>query len=130
MVENLKETNLDFDGQAAQGWCFLHTMNLTAKVLMCLFDPRQGGRGADMEDRDVNELASSLREEEEVTQRETVQRDGDTDGEIQDDNNNGWVDNVSALTEGERKELMEMIKPVKLALMKVELSIYLLNQHY
>ena len=66
MVTKLKEINLDFNGQMAQGCCFLHTMNLTAKVLMHLFDPRQGGKGTEVEGANIHKLADGLLEEESV----------------------------------------------------------------
>ena len=122
MVTKLKEINLDFNGQMARGRCFLHTMNLTAKALMCLFDPRQGGKGTEVEGADIHKLADGLLEEESVT-RDTIAGDDD---EIQDDNDDRLVDDVSALTEDERKNLLATIKPVKMALMKVDL-IYLLD---
>jgi len=46
----------------------------------------------------------------------------------QDDVSDGWVDEVSALTEDERKKLLETIKPVRLALMKVDGLIYAPDQ--
>ena len=48
------------------------------------------------------------------------------DGEIQDADDDGLVDDVSTLTEDKRKNLLATIKPVKMALMKVDL-IYLLD---
>ena len=97
-------------------------MNLTAKVLMHLFDPRQGGKGMEVEGADIHKLADGLLEEESVT-RDTIAGDDD---EIQDDDDNRLVDDVSTLTEDERKNLLATIKPVKMALMKVDL-IYLLD---
>ena len=39
MIWNLEEINIHFNGTEAQACCFLHTTNLSAKSLMCLFDP-------------------------------------------------------------------------------------------
>ena len=122
MVTKLKEINLDFNGQMAQGCCFLHTMNLTAKVLMHLFDPRQGGKGTEVEGANIHKLADGLLEEESVMW-DTITGD---DGEIQDDDDDRLVDDVSTLTEDKRTNLLATIKPVKMALMKVDL-IYLLD---
>lgn len=64
---------------------------------------------------------NGLLEEEETAQGEV----GNTDREVQADNIDGWVDEVEVLTTDERRKLLETIKPVKLALMKVDLKIYL-----
>jgi len=122
MIRNLEDINIQFNGAEAQARCFLHTTNLTAKSLMRLFDPHLQRKGDNLiEDEDVNDLMNGLFEEEEITHSEV----GYTDGEIQDDNSDGWVDEVEVLTTDERKQLLETIKPVKLALMKVDLKIYL-----
>jgi len=121
MIRNLEDINIQFNGAEAQACCFLHMTNLTAKSLMRLFDPRLQRKGDNLiEDEDVNDLMNGLFEEE-ITHSEV----GYTDGEIQDDNSDGWVDEVEVLTTDERKQLLETIKPVKLALMKVDLKIYL-----
>ena len=50
MTANLEVINLNFNGQEAHARCFLHMTNLTAKALMCLFDPRLNGKRSVDED--------------------------------------------------------------------------------
>jgi len=50
MTANLEAINLNFNGQEVCAHCFLHMTNLTAKVLMCLFDPWLNGKGSVDED--------------------------------------------------------------------------------
>ena len=122
MIRNLEEINIQFNGAEAQARCFLHTTNLTAKSLMRLFDPwlQRKSDSLIVEDKDVSDLTNGMLKEEEITQSEVE----NTDGEIQDNDRDGWVDDVEVLTTDERRQLLETIKPVKLALMKVDLKIY------
>ena len=128
MTANLEAINLNFNGQEARARCFLHTTNLTAKVLMCLFDPWLNGKGSVDED-----VEKGVLEEEDAMREELAEISGDNEDEDeemqnQDNDSDGWVDEVSALTEDERKKLLETIKPVRSALMKVDGLIYTPDQ--
>ena len=123
MIKELNNVNMYFGGVSAQGRCFLHMTNLTAKSLICLFDPREKGKnkeicGEDVEDRDSVDL-----EDEETLG--TVQADNSESGETLDDDNDRWIDEVDILTVDERNRLLETIKLVESTLMKVDLIIYL-----
>ena len=61
MIRELNNVNMDFGGASTQGWCFLHMTNLTAKSLICLFDPREQRKNEeicaeDVEDRETIDL--------------------------------------------------------------------------
>ena len=61
MIRELNNVNMDFGVASAQGWCFLHMTNLTAKSLIRLFDPREQWkneeiRAEDVEDRETIDL--------------------------------------------------------------------------
>jgi len=81
-------------------------------------------------DKDVEK---GVFEEEDAMREELAEISGDNEDEDeemqnQDDDSNRWVDEVSALTEDERKKLLETIKPVRSALMKVDGLIYAPDQ--
>lgn len=122
--------------------CFAHILNLIAKSILKLFDVEQKkkkkkGEGGDDDgataaaddddDSDLNddlsnkerellELAGDI-DDEELTMRHEYQ--GDDDKVEDDDDEDGWVDEVAELTEKEREELKETIRPVSRVLIKV-----------
>jgi hypothetical protein len=61
-------------------------------------------------------LVENLEEEELIAKQENDSDDGDSED---DDNLDGWVDEVEALTLEEREDLEESIQPVKRMLVKV-----------
>ena len=100
-------------------WCFAHILNLIAKSLLKQFDIKQDEGIKD----DLNEgkqsllaLAENLEEEELIVEQENDSDDGDSKD---DDNLDGWVDEVEALTLEEHEDLNESIQPVKRMLVKV-----------
>ena len=61
-----------------------------------------------------------MAEDIEVEERTTAQEKDDADVEADDeDNEDGWVDEVEVLTPKERKKLKDSIRPVKRTLVKV-----------
>ena len=68
------------------------------------------------EEREILNLATGIDDEERVTMEET---DPDDDDIVADDDLEGWVDEVEALTEEERVALQEEIRPVSRVLVKV-----------
>lgn len=123
--------------------CFTHILNLIAKSMLKLFDVQKPKRKAanvdesmseeereraqqeaderalaelDDEERDLLALAQDIDDEERTTRQEN-----DADDEIQDeDDNDGWVDEVEEMTEEERRKLKNEIRPVSRVLVKVE----------
>ena len=128
MSTNLEVINLNFNGQEVCACCFLHTTNLTAKALMHLFDPWLNGKGSVDEDVEIGMLEEEDAMWEELAEISGDNKDEDKELRNQDDDTDGWVDEVSALIEDERKKLLETIKPVRSALMKVDGLIYTLDQ--
>ena len=114
--------------------CFAHILNLVAKSLLRQFDvgKKVAGDVDDAEDdgdtdlteeereqeRALSELAQGMDEEERTTAEET-----DPDDNIEEDDEiEGWVDEVEELSSYERRELQREIRPVKLVLAKVSAS--------
>lgn len=114
--------------------CFAHILNLVAKSLLRQFDvgKKVAGDVDDAEDdgdtdlteeereqeRALSELAQGMDEEECTTAQET-----DPDDNIEEDDEiEGWVDEVEELSSYERRELQREIRPVKLVLAKVSAS--------
>ena len=97
--------------------CFAHILNLVAKALLKQFDvKREDNNSLNDDERSLLEMAADIETEELTTEQE---QDGD-DGEVgDDDNDDGWVDEVAALTPDERVDLEESIRPVKKTLVKV-----------
>ena len=123
MIRELNNVNMDFGGASAQGRCFLHTTNLTAKSLICLFDPREQWKNEEICAEDVEDRETIDLKDEGTLGR--VQLDDGENGEGLNDDDDGWVDEVNVLMVDERNGLLETIKPVESALMKVDLVIYL-----
>ena len=118
MIRKLEEKVPSFDGAMARSHCFLHIMNLVAKSLMQLFDPKQ----KDLGDIDLAELEGELEDEDAVMITET---NGEVDGEVVEiDNVEGWVDNVEALSDVEWRQLQASICPIRLVVGKVSENTY------
>jgi hypothetical protein len=96
--------------------CFAHILNLVAKALLKQFDVKTEDKNALTDDeRSLLEMAANIETEELTTEQEQ-------DGEIgDDDDDDGWVDEVAALTPDERVDLENSIRPVKRTLVKVRM---------
>ena len=124
MIDELQELIPEFAGSASHTRCFLHIVNLIAKLLICQFDAKKAGTKGDHE---MAELQREL-EEEEAFQNGDIEiddkdKDDDDDDELAEkkkvDNDEGWVDEAEEMTEKEKDKLEKSIQPVKLALVKV-----------
>ena len=118
MADHLEDLIEAFPGQANRMHCFAHIINLVAKSLIKQFDvtKKKGDQTSDdfddellrlMQGADLEDLQTRLRE---------------NDGDLEDDNVEGWVDKVAAMDDDERVELLEAIKPVQMVLAKVRFS--------
>lgn len=118
MVDELVDLLPNFSGQANHCRCFLHIVNLVAKTLLKQFDvPKKDAESAlDDAERELLELAAGIELEEMVTVAEAGA--GDKDDEENDDEE-GWVDEIALLSEEERAALREKVGPVRLVLVKV-----------
>jgi len=116
MIRELESLAPAFDGFANHTRCFLHVVNLVAKSLLRQFDAKKMTVGSDAE---LTEWVNELTEEENAARTRGNESNDDADATGDKDNDDGWVDEMDALTEGEKLELERSIRPVKLALVKV-----------
>jgi hypothetical protein len=109
--------------------CFAHIVNLIAKSLLKQFDVKPKKKKRDKETHnnesdhdldDLEELAAGLDDEEETMAQELDVDDDDIEDE---DDVEGWVDELEELTEEERKDLLMSIRPISRTLVKVRSSI-------
>jgi phosphopantothenoylcysteine synthetase/decarboxylase len=115
MIEELAILVDDFPGPANQTRCFLHILNLVVKSIIQQFDlPTSNDDDENMGKKELLKLAGEIEHEEEITAS-----DGGEGDAIDDDNNEGWVDERDEMTEEELHELEESIQPVRLLLTKV-----------
>jgi len=111
MIEELANLLDDFPGPANQTRCFTHVLNLVVKSIIRQFDAPKSKKDRNL----TNELltfADNLDfEDEELTGRD--------DGEEEDDNVEGWIDERLLMTEQEVEKLDESVAPLRLLLTKV-----------
>ena len=107
--------------------CFLHINNLVGRTLVRQFDvpnaPRPTPGDVDYDpDHELRQLAGDINLEDLQT-REALLEDAVT-GEIDmDDNIDGWVDEMAALSQAEREVLQDSLRPVRMLLVKVNIVI-------
>ena len=112
--------------------CFNHILNLVGRALLKQFDIKKvhatdGSEDLSQEEQDLLDLAQGINDEELTMPEGSYEGDdGDGDREIEPDDIGDieeiekWVDEVSSeLTEEERQELVENIRPVSRVLVKV-----------
>ena len=120
MIQELGHLIDDFPGPANQTRCFLHILNLVVQSIIRQFDLPKSKRTTDSDGHDdeateeLLKLAGDIDLEEEITERA-----GDEGDATEDDDNEGWVDELKEMTEGEVLELAESVRPVRLLLTKV-----------
>ena len=117
MIEELSKLLHDFPGEANRTRCFLHIVNLVAKQLLKQFDvPRKDADSALNEaEKELFNLAAGIDIEELVTAAERGAGAGSEDN----DDTDGWVDEMEELDAEERAVLEESVLPVRLVLVKV-----------
>ena len=116
MVNKLSNLIVSFPGDANHAQCFNHVIALIAKSLIHQFDVPKGKADAvlDEAEREPRELVEGLDIEEEETVGEwEVPEDDD------DENTDGWIDEVASLSVADREELDANIRPIRLVLVKV-----------
>ena len=101
MIEELANLLDDFPGPANQTRCFTHVLNLVVKSIMRQFDSPNSKN----KQKATNEMLSNI--------------EFDEDGDCEDDNVEGWIDERELMTEEELEELDESVEPLRLLLMKV-----------
>ena len=100
--------------------CFAHILNLVAKSLLKQFDVKQDDKKAeDLNDDEQSllELAGNIEDEEHTMaqEKDDVDREEEEEEDLE-----GWVDKVEALTLEEQENLANTIRPVKRMLVKVK----------
>jgi CO/xanthine dehydrogenase Mo-binding subunit len=109
MIDELAKSLANYTGKDAHVRCFLHILNLVAKTVIKVFDAPKRNGGAETL---LEKLAEGIELEE-----EEVRLAGQEDGN--DDNVEGWSDEMDLLTDEERAELEEGILPVRMVIVKV-----------
>jgi hypothetical protein len=114
--------------------CFLHIVNLVAKSIIRQFDlqKRQGDKYLDKAEQELRDLAGvDDLEDEQANHIMEHEIDGEIDvGDEANDNNDGWIDETMLLSPSERQRSEEDIRPVKLVLVKVSLSVALTSREW
>jgi uncharacterized protein with von Willebrand factor type A (vWA) domain len=120
MIDKLAELLENFPGPSNRTRCFLHIINLVTKTLLKQFDlPKKAAEDAlDDAEKELLDLAEGL-DSEPLASETSASELGDEENEPQNDNMEGWVDEMQKLSEDERVELMDEIQPIKLVLVKV-----------
>ncbi len=120
MVDELVDRVPQFGGATSCTRCFLHIINLVAKLIIHQFDVKKKDLDA-VFDGDAQEIQGL--DEQAIEGEEKEFTDSEDYEELQDrllkDNNDRWIDEVELLSEKEYNTLEETIRPVKLALAKV-----------
>jgi hypothetical protein len=137
MISELAEILPDFS-QVNHMRCFLHIVNLCAKLIIKQFDvPKQKDdehldeavRELQGDDNDkIQNLAGDQDLEEQqthegISQRKTNGQGAEEEDEDDDDDIEGWIDEMELLSPAEHAGLEESIRPVKLVLVKVSWGI-------
>jgi len=122
MIDELEDQVLEFSGRAIHMHCFLHTVNLVAKSLVRKFDvkkKRRDGEHTGFKDENAERLEQELHT---LADRIELEERATVDENNLDDNNEfeGWIDEVERLTNKEQEEFHETVCPVKLVLVKVK----------
>lgn len=122
MIEELTRLLPDFPGSANHTRCFLHILNLIAKTVISQFDTPNNMFGNEEGDAELlATLAKGIEREEEMTR--------ESEGGAEEDDMEGWVDEVELLNDVEREELNASLVPIRLVIVKVSCWIiyYLLS---
>jgi hypothetical protein len=111
MIAELAEILETFPG-------FTHILNLVARSIIHQFDlPKsQADAALNAADQELVDLAEELNDEE-------MDGDLELEDDTDEDDVEGWVDEYAQMSEEDRVELDESIRPVKLVLAKVSLGI-------
>ena len=124
MIEELANLLDDFPGPANQTRCFLHILNLVVKSIIRQFDLPKSKKTSDDGDEDNPMLDAAMMELLKLTgdidlEEEITASTGDGDDSVEDDDDEGWIDEHDEMTEAELNELAINVQPVRLLLTKV-----------
>jgi hypothetical protein len=118
MITELSSLLPEFPGAANRSRCFTHILNLAAKSIIRQFDLPKVQADAAMSDaaKELAKLAVNL----EIEEILSCQTEGE-DGEDEDDDVDGWLDENELMSEEEKEEWDKTAAPVRLMLVKVRL---------
>jgi hypothetical protein len=116
MIDELEDLVAAFPGEPGRTRCFAHIINLIVKSVIKQFDVPKAKKGEVLGDA-LEELIVSAGdiELEECVTRESANEDDD----LEDDNEEGWVDERAKMSEEDQVKLNEDVQPVRLVLVKV-----------
>ena len=119
MIDKLQQLLTSFS-KVNHTCCFLHVNNLVAQSIVRQFDVPTRLKMSIVDPTDPNNhLYTSDIDHEEQETREALLRNAGMEEVEEDDNTDGWVDEMAALTEAKRKVVEEGLRPIKLLLVKV-----------
>ena len=123
MIEHLNTLLSDFPGPTNQMRCFLHILNITAKLIIKQFDVPKAKNGEVM-DKAAQALANiadglDIEEQEEYDKQEHT-----NDEEEEDPLLDAWTDFCDELTEEQKDDINSSILPVQSMLTKVRILPY------
>jgi hypothetical protein len=124
MIEELTNLLDDFPGPANQTRCFLHILNLVVKSIIRQFDLPKSKKTSDVRDEDNSMLDAAMMELLKLAgdidlEEEIMASAGNGDDSVEDDEEEGWIDEHNEMTEAELNELAMSVQPVRLLLTKV-----------
>jgi hypothetical protein len=114
MIDELEDIVEEFSGSINHTRCFLHIINLVVKSVLRQFDlpKKQADAKLGEAETELLRLAGNLDNEENEAQK-------DFDGEEEEDNVEGWIDEQKEMTVKAREELSVSVQPLRLMLTKV-----------
>ena len=116
LVEELADLLDGFPGEANRTRCFLHIINLVVKTVIRQFDIPTAKTN---ENEALNGLNDELKQLSEGQDLEEMVTRTEDDTEMEDDEDEGWVDGLAELPADERGAVENAIVPVRLLLAKV-----------
>jgi hypothetical protein len=123
MIDELAERIAWFPGAENCAWCFNHVVALIAKSSIRQFDVPKAQADAELDkaEKELRDLAKGIDIEDEIAEGELEMPDNDEEEE----NGDGWVDEVATLSIVDREELEANIRPIRLVLVKVSRLFFL-----
>ncbi|KAJ3713777.1 hypothetical protein C8R42DRAFT_592237, partial [Lentinula raphanica] len=121
MLDELEEQLVGFLGKRAHVRCFAHTVNLTAKGVLCPFEPVKRKAATNEENNEEAGEHRTRTPEEQMGLDElyTELMNLEENGDVDRDNIEGFVEVLNEMSEEEREEWDRNVAPVKSTLYKV-----------
>jgi len=121
MIDELATLVDDFPGSTNRMRCFTHILNLVVKSILQQFDVPKVKRNevVDRATEELLKLAGDIEGEEWSTVCDSLHAENGGEGEGEDNNVEGWVDERALMTENDLEELDDALQPVRFLLTKV-----------